>query len=75
MWCAHAPRAVNLQVPAEVEYKGWNMARSFHAEIKHFVDAIEGGYEPLASLRESTETLRVILAGYRSAAEGIAVMP
>jgi hypothetical protein len=32
---------------------------------------MENGFEPLHSVAEATETLRVILAGYRSAQEGI----
>jgi hypothetical protein len=30
------------------------------------VDAIEGGFEPLHSVAEATETLRLILAAYQS---------
>ncbi|MBN1400294.1 MAG: Gfo/Idh/MocA family oxidoreductase [Anaerolineae bacterium] len=58
---------VGFQQPAVTEYSGWNGARTFAAEIAHFVDAIEGGFEPLHSVAEATETLRVIVAGYRSA--------
>jgi len=61
---------VGFDSPAMVEYKGWDYGRSFAAEIAHFVDAIEGGFEPLHSVAEATETLRVILAAYQSVAEG-----
>ena len=64
---------VGFQEPAVTNYPGWNGARTFAAEIAHFVDAIEGGYEPLNSVSEATETLRVILAAYRSAREKIIV--
>ena len=64
---------VGMQTPAVTEYAGWNGNRTFAAEIAHFADAIEKGYEPLHSVAEATETLRVILAGYRSAAEKIIV--
>ena len=64
---------VGFQGPAVVEYPDWNGSLTFAAEIAHFVGAIEGGYEPLHSVAEATETLRVILAGYRSVEEGIIV--
>jgi len=64
---------VGFHSPATVEYANWDYGRSFAAEIAHFVDAIEGGFEPLHSVAEATETLRVILAAYRSAEEGIIV--
>jgi predicted dehydrogenase len=46
---------------------------TFAAAIAHFVDAIEGGFEPLHSVKEATETLQLILAAYRSLKEGIIV--
>jgi len=58
---------VGFQKPAVVEYQGWNYARTFAAEIAHFVDAILGGFQPLHSVAEATDTLRLILAAYRSA--------
>jgi predicted dehydrogenase len=64
---------VRFQTPATVEYPNWNYGRSFAAEIAHFVGAIEGEFEPLHSAAEATETLRVILAAYRSVQEGIIV--
>ena len=47
--------------------------RTFAAEIVHFVDAIEGGFEPLHGVTEATDVLQIILAAYRSAAEGTIV--
>jgi predicted dehydrogenase len=64
---------VGFQSPAVIEYPGWDYARSFAAAISHYVDAVNGGYEPLHSVSEATETLRLILAGYQSAAEGLIV--
>ncbi len=64
---------VGFQKPALVEFEGWNYERTFAAEIAHFIDAIEGGFEPLHSAQEAADTLRLILAGYRSAQEGIIV--
>ena len=65
---------VGFQSPAVSEFPGWNQgARTFAAEIEHFVNCIEGGYEPLHSVAEATETLRVIEAAYRSVREGITV--
>lgn len=60
---------VGFTTPAMVEYDGWNYGHSFAAEIRHFVEAIEGNFEPLHSVREATETLQVILAAYQSVAE------
>jgi predicted dehydrogenase len=57
---------VGFQTPAAIEFPGWNYARSFTAEIEHFVDAIANGYEPLHSVKEATDTLRVIMAAYES---------
>lgn len=59
-------KPIGMQRPSVVRYSGWNYARTFAAEIEHFVDAIEKGYEPLHSVDEATETLRVILAAYES---------
>jgi predicted dehydrogenase len=64
---------VGFQKPAMVEFPRWDYGRTFVAEIAHFCDAIIGGYEPLHSVAEATETLRVILAAYRSVDEGIVV--
>jgi len=64
---------VGFQTPATIEYPGWDYDRTFVAQISHFVDAIEGRFEPLHSVAEATETLRLILAAYRSATEGIIV--
>jgi predicted dehydrogenase len=61
---------VNFTSPATVEYPGWTGAHTFHAEIAHFVDAIEGGYQPMHSVTEATDTLRVILAAYESVETG-----
>jgi predicted dehydrogenase len=62
---------VNFSAPATVDYPGWTSSiPTFAAEIKHFVEAIEGGYQPYHSVAEATETLRVILAGYQSVETG-----
>lgn len=60
---------VGFSSPALVEYPGWDYGRSFGAEIKHFVEAIEGGFEPLHSVDEATLTLRVIMGAYQAVAE------
>lgn len=57
---------VGFQQPAVVEYPGWNYGRSFAAEISHFVDAVQQGFEPLHSVAEATTTLRIIMAAYES---------
>jgi predicted dehydrogenase len=57
---------VGFQSPAVVEFPGWDYGRSFAAEIQHFVDAIEQGFEPLHSVDEATETLRVVMAAYEA---------
>lgn len=59
--------------PSVVDYTTRNVPNTFAAEIAHFVDAIEGGFEPLHSVVEATDTLKVILGAYRSAAEGVIV--
>lgn len=64
---------VGFREPAVVEFPGWDYARSFAAEIAHFCDAIEQGFEPLHSVAEATDTLRVILAAYRSVEENVIV--
>ncbi|MFL7810722.1 MAG: Gfo/Idh/MocA family protein [Anaerolineae bacterium] len=64
---------VGFQAPATIEFPGWDYGRTFAAAIGHFVEAIEGGFEPLHSYREATETLRLILAAYRSVEEGTIV--
>ncbi|MBN1583944.1 MAG: Gfo/Idh/MocA family oxidoreductase [Anaerolineae bacterium] len=64
---------VGFSSPAEVKFEGWDYGRTFAAEIAHFVDAIEGGFEPLHSAKEATDTLRLILAGYKSVEEGVIV--
>ena len=61
---------VGFHSPALIEYPGWDYGRTFVAEIAHFVDAIEGGFEPLHSVGEATETLRLILAAYQSVEQG-----
>ncbi len=60
---------VGFEEPAVVEFPGWDYARTFAAEIAHFCDAIEQGFEPLHSVGEATDTLRIILAAYRSVEE------
>jgi predicted dehydrogenase len=60
---------VGFQSPAMVEYPGWNYGRSFHAEIEHFVNCIEQEIEPIHSVAEATDTLRVILASYQAIEE------
>ena len=60
---------IDFQSPATVEYPGWEIKRTAHAAIQHFVDAVQGGFEPLHSVAEATETLRLILAAYRSVEE------
>jgi predicted dehydrogenase len=57
---------VGFQTPAVIEYPGWDYGRSFAAEIDHFVEAIDQGFEPLHSVAEATATLRVILAAYEA---------
>ena len=64
---------IGFQSPAAIEYAGWDYGRTFAAEIDHFCRAIEEGFEPLHSVAEATETLRVILAAYRSAEEKVIV--
>ncbi len=64
---------VGFQAPATLEFPGWDYDRTFAAEIAHFVDAIEGGFEPLHSVAEATETLKVILGAYRSVEEKVIV--
>jgi predicted dehydrogenase len=60
---------VGFQSPAVVEFPGWNYGRTFAAAIAHFCAAIEGDFEPLHSVAEATETLRLILAAYQSVEE------
>jgi predicted dehydrogenase len=60
---------VGFSSPATVEYPGWDYRRSFAAEIKHFTEAIIGGYEPLHSVDEATTTLQIILGAYQSVEE------
>jgi predicted dehydrogenase len=55
---------VGFQQPAVIEYPGWDYSRSFASEIAHFVDAINQGFEPLHSVKEATDTLRIIMAAY-----------
>lgn len=57
---------VGFQTPAVVEFSGWNYARSFAAEIDHFVDAVGKGIEPLHSVNEATDTLRIVMAAYEA---------
>jgi predicted dehydrogenase len=59
-------KPIGMQRPSVIRYPGWNYARTFAAEIEHFVDAIEKGFEPLHSFKEAADTLRVILAAYES---------
>ena len=58
-------KPIGMDVPAVTEYLGWDYARTFTAEISHFVDAIAKGYEPLNSVAEATATLRVIYGSLR----------
>jgi predicted dehydrogenase len=62
-----------FSAPSVLDFSGRMPTSTFAAEIAHFVDAIEGGFEPLHSVAEATEVLRIILAAYRSAAEGTIV--
>ena len=55
-----------MQRPSVTKYPGWDYARTFAAEIEHFVEAVEKGYEPLHSVAETTQTLRVIVAAYEA---------
>ncbi len=64
---------VGFSEPAVLEFPGWDYTRTFAAEIEHFCDAIEKGFEPLHSVDEATDTLRVILGAYRSVEEGTIV--
>lgn len=57
---------VGFQTPATVEFPGWTYGRSIVAEIEHFADAVIQGYEPLHSVTEATDTLRVIMAAYEA---------
>jgi predicted dehydrogenase len=59
--------------PSVLDFSGRMPASTFAAEIVHFVDAIEGGFVPLHSVAEATEVLQIILAAYRSTAEGTIV--
>lgn len=59
---------VGFDTPAVTEFPGWTTSQTFAAEIAHFVQAIENGYEPLHSVAEATDTLRIILAAYRAVA-------
>lgn len=57
---------VGFHSPAVTEYDSWSGGRTIASEIEHFVDAITNQYEPLHSVSEATETLRIILAAYES---------
>jgi predicted dehydrogenase len=59
--------------PSVLDFSGRMPASTFAAEIVHFVDAIEGGFDPLHGVTEATEVLQIILAAYRSAATGTIV--
>jgi predicted dehydrogenase len=67
----HQP--MDSETPATREYPDWRVSKTIPAEIVHFVDAIEGGFEPLHSVKEATDVLRIVLAAYRSEEEGIVV--
>jgi predicted dehydrogenase len=67
----HLP--MDAETPATLQYPGWRTAQTYNAEIVHFVDAIEGSFEPLHSVAEATNALRIVLAAYRSEAERIVV--
>jgi predicted dehydrogenase len=57
---------VGFHSPAAIEFSGWTYSRTFAAEIDHFVDAVTHSYEPLHSVKEATDTLRVIMAAYEA---------
>ncbi len=59
-------KPIGMEQPAVTEYAGWDYARTFAAEIEHFVDAVEYGYEPIHSVDEAVDTLRIILGAYES---------
>ena len=59
-------KPIGVDQPAVMEYPGWDYARTFAAEIEHFADAIEKGYEPLHSVDEAIDTLRIILGAYEA---------
>ncbi len=63
-------KPVNFKEPAVMEYPGYVGTQTFTDEIAHFVSAIEGGHQTLHSVAEATDTLRVIMAAYRSVATG-----
>ncbi len=64
-------KPLQFSQPATIDYPGWTSAiPTFGAEIRHFVDAIEGGFQPFHSVAEATDTLRVIMAAYRSVETG-----
>lgn len=57
---------VGFNSPAVIEYSASSWGNTIAAEIEHFVDAVANGYEPLHSIGEATDTLRIILAAYAS---------
>ena len=64
-------KPIQFQEPAIVDYPGWTSAiPTFAAEIRHFADAIAGGFQPYHSVAEATDTLRVIMAAYKSVETG-----
>jgi predicted dehydrogenase len=67
----HQP--IGFQEPAVYQFSGWDYGRTFGAEIDHFVAAIDQGFEPLHSLTEATDTLRLILAAYAATRSGTVV--
>jgi predicted dehydrogenase len=78
MWFYGSRGSVHNVGGVKVEYEGSggvlqcdvSGADSFTEELREFADAIREGRRPLTDGEEGLETLRVVLAGYRSAAEG-----
>ena len=53
--------------------RSFERVMGFSEEVKEFVRCIAEGTEPVSGLGSGTETLKVILAAYRSAEEGVRV--
>lgn len=63
-----------LNIEPQVDHKGFNFAAAFQNEINHFIENVQNGTQPISTVDDGVEMMRMLNAVYESAEKGVEIV-
>ncbi|OZB95238.1 Gfo/Idh/MocA family protein [Paenibacillus sp. XY044] len=62
-----------LNIQPQVDNKGFNFAAAFQNEINHFIENIQNGTEPISTVDDGVEMMKILNGIYESSEKGVEI--